>query len=97
MKNNQDQAVVVENLHKVFYSVEGFWRQRRHPVVAVEDISFSIGKGELFGMVGPNGAGKTTTVKMLSTLLLPTAPRPATHRVHFRRQQRPVRSSQRVG
>jgi len=42
-------------------------------VVAVKDISFSVRRGELFGLVGPNGAGKTTTVKMLSTMLLPTS------------------------
>ena len=73
MPDNTEIAVKVENLHKVFQSVQGFWSQKRHPITAVEDISFSIGKGELFGMVGPNGAGKTTTVKMLSTLLLPTS------------------------
>jgi len=72
MQNTNEIAVKVEHLHKVFQSIQGFWRQKRHPVTAVEDISFSIHKGELFGMVGPNGAGKTTTVKMLSTLLLPT-------------------------
>lgn len=73
MENNREIAVNVKNLHKVFYSIRGFWRQRKHPVVAVEDISFDIKQGELFGIVGPNGAGKTTTVKMLSTLLLPTS------------------------
>lgn len=72
---NQETAVYVEHLNKVFYSVQGFWRQKRRPVVAVDDISFSIHRGELFGMVGPNGAGKTTTVKMLSTLLIPTGGR----------------------
>jgi ABC-2 type transport system ATP-binding protein len=38
----------------------------------VDDISFQIQEGELFGLLGPNGAGKTTTVKMLTTLLIPT-------------------------
>ncbi len=73
MPNPHQIAVEVDHLHKVFYSIQGFWRQKRHPITAVEDISFSIRQGELFGMVGPNGAGKTTTVKMLSTLLLPTS------------------------
>jgi ABC-2 type transport system ATP-binding protein len=40
--------------------------------MAVEDVSFAIKSGELFGLLGPNGAGKTTTVKMLATLLIPT-------------------------
>ncbi len=39
---------------------------------AVDNISFSIKKGEIFGFLGPNGAGKSTTIKMLTTLLLPT-------------------------
>lgn len=73
MKTRDEIEVDVQHLHKVFQSIQGFWRQKKHPVIAVEDIAFTIGKGELFGMVGPNGAGKTTTVKMLSTLLLPTS------------------------
>src|SRR3989344_343244 len=40
---------------------------------AVDDISFTVGRGEVFAFLGPNGAGKTTTIKMLTTLLKPTA------------------------
>ncbi|MFZ2189393.1 MAG: ATP-binding cassette domain-containing protein [Candidatus Magasanikiibacteriota bacterium] len=40
---------------------------------AVDDISFSIKKGEIFAFLGPNGAGKSTTIKMLTTLLKPTS------------------------
>ncbi|GGJ38317.1 ABC transporter ATP-binding protein [Deinococcus roseus] len=40
--------------------------------VAVQDISFSVGQGEVFGFLGPNGAGKTTTIKMLLGLTSPT-------------------------
>lgn len=40
---------------------------------AVDNISFSVGKGEIFGFLGPNGAGKSTTIRMLTTLLRPTA------------------------
>ncbi len=40
---------------------------------AVADVSFSVARGEVFGFLGPNGAGKTTTVRMLGTLISPTA------------------------
>lgn len=40
---------------------------------AVDDVSFALESGEIFGLLGPNGAGKTTTLRMLSGLLKPTA------------------------
>src|SRR5438105_2659766 len=40
---------------------------------AVDDVSFSIRRGEIFGLLGPNGAGKSTTVNMISTYLPPDA------------------------
>ena len=55
-----DNAVVVSGIRKTFGSV-----------VAVADISFKVGRGEVLGLLGPNGAGKTTTVDILSTLTRP--------------------------
>jgi ABC-2 type transport system ATP-binding protein len=40
---------------------------------AVQSVTLSVGKGEVFGLLGPNGAGKTTTIRMLTTLLSPTS------------------------
>jgi len=40
---------------------------------AVQSISFTVSRGEVFGLLGPNGAGKTTTIRMLTTLLSPTS------------------------
>ena len=42
-------------------------------VIAVNDISFSVENGEIFGFLGPNGAGKSTTMMILTTLLKPTS------------------------
>ncbi len=39
--------------------------------IAVDDVSFSVEKGELFGLIGPDGAGKTSIFRILTTLLLP--------------------------
>src|SRR5574342_464813 len=41
--------------------------------LALDDLCLEIPKGEVFGFIGPNGAGKTTTIRILSTLLKPTA------------------------
>jgi ABC-2 type transport system ATP-binding protein len=41
--------------------------------LAFDDVSFTVGRGEIFGFLGPNGAGKTTTVRTLGTLIAPTA------------------------
>ena len=47
--------------------------RRFNDLVAVDDISFDINRGEIFGLLGPNGAGKTTTLSMLATMLTPTS------------------------
>jgi len=46
---------------------------RRGSVVALEDVSFDVKPGEIFGLLGPNGAGKTTCLRVLSTVLKPTS------------------------
>ena len=66
------KAIEVNHLRRVFRATIGVIRRSIKEVVAVNDISFEVEAGELFGLLGPNGAGKTTTVKMLATLLIPT-------------------------
>jgi ABC-2 type transport system ATP-binding protein len=60
VKNN-DSAIEINHLKKVFGDL-----------AAVDDISFSVKKGEIFGLLGPNGAGKSTIIRMLCTLSRPT-------------------------
>ena len=61
-KETDKDAIRVTNLTKRF-----------DDFTAVDDLSFQVKTGELFGLLGPNGAGKTTTLNMLSTLLAPSA------------------------
>ncbi|MGN7887783.1 ABC transporter ATP-binding protein [Dyadobacter sp. 22481] len=56
------EAVVVKNLTKTY---------GKEKTVAVDNVSFSVNQGELFGLIGPDGAGKTSIFRMLTTLLLP--------------------------
>ena len=60
-------ALEVDNLVKV-YAPRG-----QPPVRAVDGMSFSVPRGEIFGLLGPNGAGKTTLLKLLTTLLRPSS------------------------
>jgi sodium transport system ATP-binding protein len=62
-----EHPVRVDGLAKVFYD-EG-----RGEVRAVDGVDFVCGQGEILGLLGANGAGKTTTLRMLSTVLQPTA------------------------
>jgi len=48
-------------------------RKQFDAIVAVDDISFSVGRGEVLGFLGPNGAGKSTTMKMIAGFLVPDA------------------------
>src|SRR6266498_4874539 len=66
-------AIEVSHLRRTFKSSIGIIKRTTKEIVAVDDVSFGIQEGELFGLLGPNGAGKTTTVKMLTTLLIPTS------------------------
>jgi sodium transport system ATP-binding protein len=61
------ETVVVRNLSKTFHD------ESRGEVHAVDGISFVCEAGRIFGLLGANGAGKTTTLRMLATILKPTA------------------------
>src|SRR5438309_5876594 len=66
-------VIEASDLRRTYKTSTGTFRRRSLEVEAVRGISFEVSEGELFGLLGPNGAGKTTTIKMLITLLLPTA------------------------
>ena len=66
-------AIEAEGLRRTYKTHTGTLRRRTKEIEAVRGVDFAIEAGELFGLLGPNGAGKTTTIKMLITLLIPTA------------------------
>ncbi|SFQ95166.1 ATP-binding cassette domain-containing protein [Desulfoscipio geothermicus] len=77
-----DAVIQVENLVRKFKDL-----------TAVRGVSFQVARGEVFGFLGPNGAGKSTTIKMLATLLKPTAGRALINGYDVVRQQDRVRRS----
>ncbi|MEL7425948.1 MAG: ABC transporter ATP-binding protein, partial [Bacteroidota bacterium] len=60
---------------------------------AVNEVSFTVEKGEIFGLLGPNGAGKTTTLRMLSGLLSPTAGEATINGCSMQKEQMKARRS----
>lgn len=77
-----DAMIKVSNVSKEFVSqkkypglkgaIKGLFSNEKVAKLAVDDISFSIGKGEIVGYIGSNGAGKSTTIKMMTGILTPT-------------------------
>ncbi len=75
--------ITVKNLQKTFKvpirkngvkeALKSFFKREYKIIKAIDDISFSIGKGEIVGYIGPNGAGKSTTIKILTGVLTPTS------------------------
>ncbi len=77
-----DNAIEVKNLVKNYGQL-----------IAVNDVSFNVGQGEIFGFLGPNGAGKTTTIRMLCTLARPSSGQATVNGFDVVQQQRQVRQS----
>jgi len=78
--------IEVKNLTKKF-------GQKDNQITAVNDVSFSVEKGEIFAFLGPNGAGKTTTIKMLTTLLEPSSGEVKVNSFRLKDQRDDVRRS----
>lgn len=69
-----EEILRVEGLSKTFKlsrKQQQIERTDRKEILAVDNLSFTANKGEIFGLLGPNGAGKTTTLRMLATLIHP--------------------------
>ncbi|MBN1956543.1 MAG: ABC transporter ATP-binding protein [Anaerolineae bacterium] len=78
MYDNMQIALDVSAVTKQFVKAKGLrwpWKRKnddgRKPVVAIDNVSFTVRRGEVFGILGPNGSGKSTLVRCIATLLLP--------------------------
>ena len=72
--NNLSKAFKVYHHRKGFFGSFVNLFSRKHRIVrAVDNVSFSVARGEIVGYLGPNGAGKSTTIKMLTGILVPTS------------------------
>ncbi|MBN0045825.1 ATP-binding cassette domain-containing protein [Streptomyces actuosus] len=73
----------------------GFLKRERRRVRAVDDLSFTVARGETVGYIGPNGAGKSTTIKMLTGILTPSGGRLRVAGIEPSRER--TRLAQRIG
>jgi len=87
--------VRISNISKTYHTLQrkGIFKSVKRDVQALEDISFDVRPGEIFGLLGPNGAGKTTLIKILTTLLLPSGGEAWINGYHVERQPNQVRAS----
>lgn len=81
-KKGLKYAICIKNLTKEFNGLK-----------AVDNISFKVFEGEIFGLLGPNGAGKTTLIKMLATLFKPTSGQAKVNNFNIQKEQDKIRKS----
>ena len=82
--DSNSQAITVKNITKRFGKL-----------VAIDDVSFAVNKGEVFGFLGPNGAGKTTMIRMLTGILTPDSGNIRIHGIEITKD--PIRAKMAMG
>jgi ABC-2 type transport system ATP-binding protein len=95
---SQQSAIVCDKVSKTFFeeversrSWRNLFRGEKKLVKAVDQVSFEVEKGEIFGILGPNGSGKSTLIRMISTLLFPDEGKLSIFGLDVEEHQREVR------
>lgn len=93
-----EYAIETFDLTKKFTSSKGLidslnFSKKEKEIIAIEEVNLKVRKGELFGILGPNGAGKTTLIKILCTLILPTAGSASINGYDILKEEEKARSS----
>lgn len=86
----QAMALKVQNVSKLFASEESWLkrlRSRNGKVLAVNNVSFHIARGEIYGILGPNGSGKSTLIRCIATLLIPDTAQSRSLDMMFRKKR----------
>lgn len=83
--SSDDNIIHIDHVTKVF-------RDGNRAVTAVDNISFDVYRGEIFGLLGPNGAGKSTLIRILTTLLSPTSGTACVDRFDIAKDSEKIRS-----
>jgi len=86
-------ALDMQHVSKNFNQASWNWLKRNgasKPVIAVNDVSVQVRRGEIFGVLGPNGSGKSTFIRLLSTLLVPDSGRVTIFGLDITRDERAV-------
>ena len=88
--------IEVRNLYKSFKAdtgKKGFFGAVKEPFNAVNDMSFTLGKGQVLSILGPNGCGKTTTLRMIAGMLEPSSGTAIVNNIDVRADKHKVKSN----
>ena len=95
LKQAEETALVVEDVVKYFGNGQSRrpWSKQpiKEPVKAVDHISLTVQRGEIFGLLGANGSGKSTLIRLISTLLIPDAGRITVFGVDVQQDEKAVK------
>jgi len=86
-----EQIINIKNLERFYHTKKGFIKKESYSIKALDNISFQVNKGEVFGLLGLNGAGKSTLMKILSTILIQNSGEAKMFNLDLKREENKIR------